>query len=177
MIGAGAVVALLVLVIAVVYAVDAAQKDEIPENVRVATLDVGGMERDKAAVQIRRGLAGTTNEPVAVMFRETHFVLRPEVAKARIDIDTTGDAAVDAAAGKTVAPRVAFARGAVQAFAGRIAERVDREPREADIDWHDGRLDRTPARAPASRSTRWRWSRGLRASWPTPRRNAGSRWR
>jgi hypothetical protein len=77
MIGAGAVVALLVLVIAVAYAVDAAQKDEIPENVRVAALDVGGMERDKATAQIRRGLAGTTNEPVAVMFRETHFVLRP----------------------------------------------------------------------------------------------------
>ena len=122
-------------------------KDTVAEDVRVATLDVGGIERDKAAAQIRRGLAGTTDEPVAVQFRDKHFVLRPEVAKARIDVGATVDAALDADAGEAVTRRVTFARGAVQAFAGRVAERVDRKPRDADIDWHDGKLDRTRARA------------------------------
>jgi lipoprotein-anchoring transpeptidase ErfK/SrfK len=42
---------------------------------------------------------------------------------------------------------VTYARGAVAAFAARIAKRVDRAARDADIDWHDGKLDRTRARA------------------------------
>ena len=122
-------------------------KDTIAEDVRVGTLDVGDMQRDEAGALIRRRLAAMTAGPVAVMFRDTRYVLRSEVAKARIDLDATLDAALDGKAGATVVPRVTFARPAVAAFAGRIAERVDRKPRDADIEWHDGKLDRTRARA------------------------------
>jgi lipoprotein-anchoring transpeptidase ErfK/SrfK len=38
-------------------------------------------------------------------------------------------------------------RGAVEDFARRVAKRVDRDVRDADIAWHDGKLDRTHARA------------------------------
>jgi lipoprotein-anchoring transpeptidase ErfK/SrfK len=121
--------------------------DTIADGVTVAGVDVGGMKRDKAGSLIRRDLAGTTGEPVAVLYRDKHFVLRAEVAQARLDTDATLDAALDADSGDTVAPRVRYARGAVQAFAARIAKRVDRPARDADIDWHDGKLDRTRARA------------------------------
>ena len=114
---------------------------------RVGTLDVGGMEREQAAASIRRELAGTTDEPVAVMLGGTNFVLRADVAKARIDVDATVDAALDGDARATLAPRVTFARSALEAFAGRIAARVEREPRDADIAWRDGKLDRTRARS------------------------------
>jgi lipoprotein-anchoring transpeptidase ErfK/SrfK len=122
-------------------------QNTVAEDVRVASVDVGGMERDEAGALIRRRMAGTTGEKVAVLFRDRHFVLRPEVAKSRVDVDATVDAALDADAGETVTPRMAFARAGLESFAARIAKRVDRPAREADIEWHDGKLDRTRARA------------------------------
>ena len=142
--------AILVLVIAFAVAVlvfDVGGQDMVAEDVRVAKVDVGGMERDDAAALIRRRLAGTTADKVAVMFRDRHFVLRPEVAGSRVDVDATVDAALDADAGKTVTPRMTFSRAGIEAFAGRIAKRVDRKARDADIEWRDGKLDRTRARA------------------------------
>jgi lipoprotein-anchoring transpeptidase ErfK/SrfK len=138
--------------VALVLAVAAASaggcgEDAISDDVRVGAVSVGGMERDEARELVQRRLAGTTDEPVAVMFRDTHFVLRAEVAKARVDADATVDAALDADAGERVAPRVTFSRGDVRAFAARIADRVDRKARDADIEWRDGKLDRTRARA------------------------------
>jgi lipoprotein-anchoring transpeptidase ErfK/SrfK len=141
--GVGTVLALVLVLGAAACGGD----DTIADGVKVATVDVGGMQRDKAGALIGRELAGTTDEPVAVLFNQTHFVLRAEIAKARIDTGATVDAALDADAGETVAPRVTYARAAVQDFAQRIAKRVDRPARDADIDWHDGKLDRTRARA------------------------------
>ena len=147
-IGLGAVVVVLILVGAGLLLVDQAKDDDtIADGVRVATVDVGGMQRDEAAALIRRRLAGTTGEPVAVLFDNTHYVMRAEVSKARIDVDATLDAALDADENAAaVAPRVTYARTAVQAFAERIAKRVDRPARDADIAWRDGKLDRTRAR-------------------------------
>ena len=144
------IAAVLVLALAgavAVFAFDVGGRKTVAEDVRVATVDIGGMKRDEAAALIRRGLSGTTGEKVAVMFRNTHFVLRPEVARSRVDVGATLDAALDADAGQTVTPRTTFARAGLAAFAARIAKRVDRPAREADIEWHDGKLDRTRARA------------------------------
>ena len=145
--GIGGLLALVLVAVVAVFVFDVTGRGTVADGVRVATLDVGGMDRDVAAAAIRRKLARTTDEPVAVMFRDRHFVLRPDVAKARIDVDATVDAALDGDAGETVAPRVTYARGAVQAFAGRIAERVNRKARDGDIEWRDGKLDRTRARS------------------------------
>jgi lipoprotein-anchoring transpeptidase ErfK/SrfK len=144
--GIGGALVLLAVALAAAFA-SGCGEDTIGDNVRVGTVDLGGMKSDEARALVQRRLAGSTDQPVAVLYRKTHFVLRPEIAKARVDADATVDAALDAGSGQTVAPRVTFDRGAVRAFAGRIAERVDRKPRDADIDWHDGKLDRTRARA------------------------------
>ena len=45
---------------------------------------------------------------------------------------------LDADAGETVTPRMTFARAGLESFAARLAKRVDRTAREADIAWHDG---------------------------------------
>ena len=137
----------MLLVVALAALASGCGEDTIGDGVRVGSVDVGGMKSDEARALIERRLAGTTDQPVAVMFRKTHFVLRPEIAKARVDAGATVDAALDADGGDRLAPRVTFDRGALRAFAGRIAGRVDRKPRDADIDWHDGKLDRTRARA------------------------------
>lgn len=145
-IGLGVAAVVLVLVaVAVLLAVGGARDERIAHGVRVGAVDVGGMPRDEAGTVIRRELAGTTGAKVAVMFRQTHFVLRPEVAQARIDVGATLDAALEADG--PIAPRVTYARAAVADFAARIAERVDRPARDADIAWRDGKLDRTRARA------------------------------
>lgn len=145
--GVGGVLALVLVVAVAVFVLDLAGNDTVADGVRVGSVDIGGMQRDQAAALIGRRLAGTTDEPVAVLLNDTHYVLRADVAKARVDADGTVDAALDAGQGDTVTPRVTFARGAVQAFAGRIARRVDRPARDADIEWHDGKLDRTRARS------------------------------
>jgi lipoprotein-anchoring transpeptidase ErfK/SrfK len=144
-IGFSAAAVALVLVVVVFLVLDR-DDDTIADGVRVATIDVGGMQRDAAGKLIARRLAGTTREPIAVMFNDTHYVMRAAVARARLDVDATLDAALDAGEKRAVAPRVTYARGAVQAFAARIAKRVDRPARDADIAWRDGKLDRTRAR-------------------------------
>ncbi len=148
-IGFGAAALVLVLIVAGFFVLDGAKDDDtIADGVRVGSVDVGGMQRDEAGALIERRLAGTTEEPVAVLFRKTHYVMRAEVANARIDVAATLDAALDAGEnGAAVAPRVTYARTAVADFAGRLAERVDRSARDADIAWRDGKLDRTRARA------------------------------
>lgn len=143
----GILLALVLVAVVAVVVFDAAGQATTADGVRVATVDAGAMERDEAAALIRRRLGGTTGEKVAVMFRDTHYVLRPEVARSRVDVDATVDAALEADAGETVTPRMTFARAGLQAFAARLAKRVDRPAREADIEWHDGKLDRTRARA------------------------------
>jgi lipoprotein-anchoring transpeptidase ErfK/SrfK len=145
-IGFSAAAVVLVLLVAGFFVMDGVKDDTIADGVRVGGVDVGGMKRDEAGTLVRRTLAGTTGEPVAVMLDDTHYVMRAEVAKARIDVGATLDAALDADDDKAVAPRVTYARSAVEDFAQRIAKRVDRPARDADIAWRDGKLDRTRAR-------------------------------
>jgi len=151
--------ALLVFVV-VILIIDGSRKDVIADGVRIGTLDVGGMDRDEARSLVQRKLARSVGKRVRVIYDKQRFVLRPEAAKARLDADATVDAALDRSregnpfgrvfggndATGTVTPRVSYERSAVTGFAQRIAKRVDRPARDADIEWHDGKLDRTRAR-------------------------------
>jgi lipoprotein-anchoring transpeptidase ErfK/SrfK len=135
------------LVVALVALVIVASRDDVvADGVRVGAVDVGGMKRDEARALVQRRLAGTVGERVVATFRGKRFVLRPEIARARLDAVASVDAALSEEGSGTVAPRVTFSRSAVADFAGRVARRVDRRARDADIDWHDGKLDRTRAR-------------------------------
>jgi lipoprotein-anchoring transpeptidase ErfK/SrfK len=151
--------ALLVFVV-VILIIDGSRKDVIADGVRIGSLDVGGMDRDEARSLVQRRLAGSVGKRVRVTYDKQRFVLRPELAKARLDAGATVDAALDRSregnpfgrvlggndASGTVTPRVSYARPAVTDFVQRIARRVDRQARDADIDWRDGKLDRTRAR-------------------------------
>jgi lipoprotein-anchoring transpeptidase ErfK/SrfK len=159
LIGTGATVAAVLVFVLAILVIDGTREDVIADGVRIGSVDVGGMDRGKARALIQRKLGPTVGKRIAVVFDGQHFVLRPEVAKARLDADASVDAALDrsgsnpfsrvlggGAGAGTVTPRVSFARPAVEAFAARIARRVSRPARDADIDWHDGKLDRTRAR-------------------------------
>jgi lipoprotein-anchoring transpeptidase ErfK/SrfK len=158
--GIGAAAATLLIFIVVILIIDGSREDVIDDGVRIGTVDVGGMQRDEARALVRRKLGNSVVKRVRATYGKQTFVLRPEITRARLDADASVDAALDRSqegnpfsrvlapsdARGTVSPRVAFSRAAVEAFAARVAKRVNREARDADIDWRDGKLDRTRAR-------------------------------
>ena len=159
-IGAGAVTAVVLLLVLVVLVVDGGSEDTIADGVRIGTLDVGGLDRGAARTLVQRRLAGRARRRVVATFGDRRFVLRPQTASMRFDADASVDAALRRSregnpfsrvlgvhdASGTVAPRIAYSPSGVQAFVGRVAERVDRTARDADIDWHNGKLVRVRAR-------------------------------
>ena len=124
-------------------------QDTIADGVRIGSVDVGGLERGEARARVRQALDGEVGPPLTATYGDREFTLKPEDAQARVDVDATVDAALeldDEDAPKAIAPRLAFSRAAVSDFADRVAKRLDRKARDADIEWRDGKLDRTRAR-------------------------------
>ena len=162
LLGFGIVVAAVVLFTATVLVIDAARKDVIADGVRIASVDVGGLDRDEARELLERELNGEVPKEVRATYKGESLLLRPEEAQAQLDVDRSVDAALSHSrrdsnlfnrvltghdASGTVTPRISVSRPAVAQFAARVASRVDRGARDADIHWRDGKLDRTPARA------------------------------
>lgn len=157
----GAVVAAVLLFVVAILVIDGARDDVIADGVRIGTVDVGGMQRDEARSLVQRELAEAVGRKVTATYKDRRFVLKPADAKARLDAGASVDAALRRSRGGnpfsrvlsgsdaagTVTPRVAFSRAALARFAARIAKRIDRKARDADIAWRDGKLDRTRARA------------------------------
>lgn len=154
-----ALAAVLGLAVAGVLVADAVRAERLPEDTRVGTVEVGGLERAEARARVQRELAGAVRRPVEATFRDKRFELGPDDAGMRLDAQASVDAAFDRArpgnplgrvlgggGGATVAPRVRYSERAVERFAARVAAALDREARDADIDWHDGKLERTRAR-------------------------------
>ncbi len=160
-ISAAVVAVVLVLFVGLVFAIDASRDERIADGIRVGNLDVGGLDTGEARKRVQRELADSVRRPVNLTYRSERFVLRPEVAQARLDVGGTVEAArrkgregsnafsrffgggdVDA----TIAPKIAYSRGNVQAFVDRIVKRVDDPARDADIDIRDGKLRRQKAR-------------------------------
>ncbi len=140
----------LVLVVAVVACAvlisGAASDDRVADGVRVAGVDVGGLEQDAARARVGRELDAVVRRPVKVTYASKRFVLRPDRAGVHVDAAATVDAALDHDGAGSIAPRVAYPRGRIDAFAGRVAKRIDLRARDADIDVRDGKLSRTRAR-------------------------------
>jgi lipoprotein-anchoring transpeptidase ErfK/SrfK len=160
LIGTGAAVGVVLVFVLTILVIDGTRKEVIADGVKIGNVDVGGLDRGEARTLVQRKLGPTIGKRIAVVFDGQHFVLRPEIAKARLDAEASVDVALDrngsnpfsrvlggGAGSGTVTPRVTFARPAVETFAARIAKRVDRPARDADIDWRNGKLDRTRARA------------------------------
>jgi lipoprotein-anchoring transpeptidase ErfK/SrfK len=89
-----------------VYAVDAASEDKIAEGVRIAGVDVGGMEKEEA----RRAVAQQVEEPlqktISVEYGRRTFKFTSEQANARADVDAMVDEAVEASRDGNIVSRV-----------------------------------------------------------------------
>jgi hypothetical protein len=133
------------------YAYDSARSEEIAEGVRVAGVDVGGMERHEARQSLRKKVAKPLERPVTVRFDGTKYRLGANKLGIDIDLDAMVDRAVDVSrAGtlperlwryatggeveKRVAPRLAYSEGALDEFIAEVAAEIDRDPVDASVE-------------------------------------------
>ena len=121
-------------------------EERIAEGVKVGAVNVGGLDEDAARDKLTRALESVVRRPVRVTYHGRRYVLRPDLAGVRLNADATAKAASDAPEGATVAPKVDYDRAKLDGFADRVAKRVERKARDADIDIRDGKLTRTRAR-------------------------------
>jgi len=157
---------LLVVVVAGAYAYDSSQKDKIAEGVTVGGVDVGGMDEEEAAAAVRRKLLSPLRHALKVSFDGETWKLPGKKLKIRADIESAVEEAVeDSQEGgfpgrlvryvsggevdERIAPQVAYSERAINRFVREVAEDVNREPQNADVEatpsslevvaGHDGR--------------------------------------
>jgi lipoprotein-anchoring transpeptidase ErfK/SrfK len=143
--------ALLVVVVGAAYAYDSSQKDKIADGVTVGGVDVGGMNEEKAAAVVRRKLLAPLRTSLVVSFDGQTWKLSGKKLKIRADIESAVEEAVeDSQEGgfpsrlvryvsggevdEQIAPQVAYSRPAVNRFVRHVAEEVNREPQNADVE-------------------------------------------
>ena len=146
-----------------VYAYDESRKDRVAEGVSVAGVDVGGLDRESARARLERELAAPLGEPVVIRARGKRFRLTAERAGVEVDLDATVDEAVRRSregnvvtrafrgltggeVEATVEPDVSYAAQTVDRLVKRIARRVERDPRDASVEFAAAGLQKVGGR-------------------------------
>ncbi len=141
----------LIVVVAAAYAYDSSQKDKIADGVTVAGVDVGGMNEDEAAAAVRHKLLAPLRHSLVVNFDGQTWKLSGQKLKIRADIDSAVEEAVeDSQEGgfpgrlvryvtsgevdEQITPQVAYSKQAINRFVRHVAEEVDQEPKNADVE-------------------------------------------
>jgi lipoprotein-anchoring transpeptidase ErfK/SrfK len=141
----------LVVVVAAAYAYDSSRKDKIADGVTVAGVDVGGMDEAEAAAAVRRKLLAPLRHSLVVSFDGKTWRLPGKKLKIRADIDSAVEEAVaDSQEGgfpgrlvryvsggevdEQITPPVAYDEPAVNRFVRHVAEEINREPQDADVE-------------------------------------------
>jgi len=142
---------LLVVVVAGAYAYDSSQKDKIADGVTVGGVDVGGMDEEEAVAAVRRKLLAPLRASLVVSFDGQTWRLAGKKLKIRADIDSAVEEAVeDSQEGgfpgrlvryvsggevdEQITPQVAYSKPAINRFVRHVAEEVNREPQNADVE-------------------------------------------
>jgi len=142
---------LLVLVVGGAYAYDSSQKDQIADGVTIAGIDVSGLDEEEAAAKVRHKLLAPLQHPLQVSFDGETWKLPGQKLKIRADIDAAvAEAVEDSQEGglpgrlvryvsggevdESITPQVAYSVPAVNRFVRHVAEEVNREPKNADVE-------------------------------------------
>jgi hypothetical protein len=150
-IAAIAMAAVIVIGAAGAYAYDRTQKDKIADGVVIAGVDVGGLDAEEAAALVRRELLQPLRHSLRVSFDGETWSLPGARLKVRADVDASVEEAVaDSQDGglpgrlvryvtgegvkETISPRLEYSERAINRFVRRVAEEIDREPRNASVD-------------------------------------------
>ncbi|MFL5899307.1 MAG: L,D-transpeptidase family protein [Solirubrobacterales bacterium] len=141
----------LVVVVGAAYAYDSSQKDKIADGVTVAGVDVGGMDEAEATAAVRRKLLAPLHHPLLVSFDGQTWKLAGKKLKIRADIDSAvAEAVEDSRQGgfpgrlvryvsggevdEQITPQVAYSERAINRFVRHVADEIDREPQNADVE-------------------------------------------
>lgn len=142
---------LLIVVVGGAYAYDSSQKDQIAEGVTIAGVDVGGLDEAEAAAKVHRKLLAPLKHSLRVGFDGETWELSGEQLKIRADIDGAVEKALeDSQEGglpgrlvryvsggevdESITPEVEYSVPAVNRFVRRVAEDVNREPKNAEVE-------------------------------------------
>jgi lipoprotein-anchoring transpeptidase ErfK/SrfK len=132
------------------YAYDSARDDLIAEGITVAGMDVGGMRADEARRVIATELREPLERPIKVVRAGARFNLSAEDAGVEADVEGMVAEALrksregniitrvarDLSGGEehaSIAARVSYDRGAVRELVKRVAKRIDRPARDAEV--------------------------------------------
>jgi lipoprotein-anchoring transpeptidase ErfK/SrfK len=142
---------LLVVVVGGAWAYDSSQKDKIADGVTIGGVDVSGLDEDEAAAKVHRKLVAPLRSSLKVSFDGETWKLTGEQLKIRADIeDAVAEAVEDSQEGglpgrlvryvsggevdESIAPEVAYSVPAVNRFVRRVAEDINQEPQNADVE-------------------------------------------
>jgi len=142
---------LLVLVVGGAYAYDSSQKDEIADGVTIAGVDVGGLNEEEAAAKVQRKLLAPLKHSLEVSFDGETWKLSGQQLKIRADVDGAVEEALeDSREGglpgrlvryvsggevdESITPEVEYSVPAVNRFVRKVAEEVNRDPKNADVE-------------------------------------------
>jgi len=142
---------LLVLVVGGAFAYDSSQKDKIAEGVTIGGVDVGGLDEAQAAAKVHRKLVAPLKTSLGVSFEGKTWKLTGKQLKIRADLDAAVEKAVeDSREGglpgrlvryvsggeveESIRPQVAYSESAVNRFVRHVAEEINREPENADVE-------------------------------------------
>lgn len=142
---------LLVGVVGGAYAYDSSQKDQIAEGVTIGGVDVGGLNEEEATALVRRKLLEPLRGSLRVTFRKQSWELPGEKLKLRANVDAAVDEAIEDSqdgglpgrlvryvsggeVNESIAPRLTYFEPAINRFVREIAEDVNREPQNADVE-------------------------------------------
>jgi lipoprotein-anchoring transpeptidase ErfK/SrfK len=142
---------LLVLVVGGAFAYDSSQKDKIADGVTIGGVDVGGLDEEQAAAKVHRKLVAPLKTSLGVSFEDKSWKLSGKQLKIRADLDASVEKAVDDSqegglpgrlvryvsggeVEESIKPEVAYSESAVNRFVRHVAEEINREPKNADVE-------------------------------------------
>jgi L,D-transpeptidase-like protein/putative peptidoglycan binding protein len=132
------------------YYWDKSHADDIAQGVKIAGIDVGGLEAADARARLRAELGARLTKPAQVVYGSHRFTIRPAGAGLRIDVARMVDEAVrmsrsgglahrlmrdlrDERLNASVPLQAGVSEARVAAVAGRIARILDRPAHDADL--------------------------------------------
>jgi lipoprotein-anchoring transpeptidase ErfK/SrfK len=149
-----AVIAAAIVVLlggAVAYAYDSSQKDQIADGIRIAGVDVGGLDEEKAAALVRKRLLVPLRHSLQVSFDGESWELPGAKLRVRANIDEAVEEALSESqdgglpgrlvryvtggeVSESITPQVKYSERAVNRFVRHVAAEVNREPRNASVE-------------------------------------------
>jgi lipoprotein-anchoring transpeptidase ErfK/SrfK len=143
--------AILIVAVAVAYAYDSSQKDEVAEGVTIGGVDVGGLGEEEAAALVRRKLLAPLRHPLVVRFDGQSWRLPGRKLKVRADVQAAVEEAIeDSREGglpgrlvryvsggevdESISPEVTYSVPAINRFVRHVAEEINQEPQNADVE-------------------------------------------